>query len=113
MYNYAPATHEILKRVARIDQVCRAFDVPLAAVALQFPLGHPAVASVIPGAVSPEQIEASVRYLRTPIPDELWKALKSKGLIVDEATTPNLAPNRIIVVEDNADKEPGRGAALP
>ena len=53
-YNYAPATPEIMHRVSRIEAVCRRHGVPLPAAALQFPLGHPAVAAVIPGAFSPD-----------------------------------------------------------
>ena len=48
----------------RIEAVCRRHDVPLAAAALQFPLGHPFVASVIPGAISPRPRRAE----RRPVP---------------------------------------------
>ena len=49
-YDYKPAPPEILARVAAIEAVARDFAVPLRAAALQFAFGHPAVASVIPGA---------------------------------------------------------------
>ena len=49
MYNYAPAGPEILERVKKIEAVCARHGVPLPAAALQFPLGHPIVASIIPG----------------------------------------------------------------
>ena len=48
-YNYADATPEVMEKVRRIEAVCRRHDVPLPAAALQFPFGHPCVASVIPG----------------------------------------------------------------
>ncbi len=51
MYNYKPAGPEILDRVAKIEAVCKRHGVSLAAAALQFPLGHPIVASIIPGAI--------------------------------------------------------------
>ena len=40
-YNYADATPEVMERVRRMEAVCKAHGVPLAAAALQFPLAHP------------------------------------------------------------------------
>ncbi len=68
MYNYAPAGPEILERVAKIERVCARHRVPLPAAALQFPLGHPIVASIIPGAISRAQVEKNVAAFRHPIP---------------------------------------------
>ncbi len=48
-YNYEPAPQEIVEKVRRIEAVCARHGVPLAAAALQFPLAHGLVASVIPG----------------------------------------------------------------
>jgi D-threo-aldose 1-dehydrogenase len=48
-YNYRAAPAEVVERVRRIDAVCRRHEVPLAAAALQFPLAHPAVSTIIPG----------------------------------------------------------------
>jgi len=62
--------------------------VPLAAAALQFPLGHPAVASVIPGARSPAEVETNLRLLAHPIPADLWRELKAEGLMRADAPTP-------------------------
>ncbi|MEX0629979.1 MAG: aldo/keto reductase [Chloroflexota bacterium] len=87
-YNYLPAPLEILKRVARIQQVCERHGVPLPAAALQFPLGHPAVASVIPGASRPEHVERNAAAFRQPIPAALWDELKAEGLLRPEAPTP-------------------------
>src|SRR5439155_668014 len=42
-YDYAPAKPEVMTRVEAIESHCRAFGVPLAAAALQFPPAHPAV----------------------------------------------------------------------
>src|ERR1700716_3754178 len=71
-YNYAAAPPEILERVRRIEAVCARHGVPLPAAALQFPLGHPGVASVIPGASRPAQVESNVAAFRHPIPADLW-----------------------------------------
>ena len=87
-YNYQDATPEQLERARRIEAVAKRHGVPLPAVALQFPLHHPIVASVIPGAFKPEQVKANIGYMRHDIPDALWAELKSEKLIREDAPTP-------------------------
>ncbi|HET6467318.1 MAG TPA: aldo/keto reductase [Geminicoccaceae bacterium] len=87
-YNYADATPEMLERVRRIEAVCARHEVALPAAALQFPFGHPCVASVIPGAFRPEQVEANLAHMRHPIPADLWVELKREGLIRQDAPVP-------------------------
>jgi D-threo-aldose 1-dehydrogenase len=87
-YDYAPAPPEVLARVTRIDAVCRRHGVPLPAAALQFPLGHPAVAAVIPGAFRPEHVDRNVASFRHPIPADLWAELKHEGLLRADAPVP-------------------------
>lgn len=94
--DYVPAQPDMLQRVARIDEVCRSHGVPLKAVALQFPLGHPIVTSVIPGVVSVDQVQENVALLEVNIPDACWRDLKSEGLIREDApvsATSTLTPN--------------------
>ena len=88
MYNYAPAGPEILERVRKIEQVCARHKVPLPAAALQFPLGHKIVASIIPGAVTRAQVERNLAAFRHPIPAGLWAELKHEKLIRADAPTP-------------------------
>jgi D-threo-aldose 1-dehydrogenase len=87
-FDYAPATDAVLSKVADIEAVCARYNVPLKAAALQFPLHHPCVASVIPGAHSPAELGENLRMLRAPIPAELWRDLKSKALMDRESPTP-------------------------
>jgi len=87
-YNYVPAAPEIMDKTRRIDEVCRRHGVPLAAAALQFPLGHPAVAAVIPGAVHPREVERNLVHLRARIPADLWAELKAEGLLHPDAPVP-------------------------
>ena len=87
-YNYADAPAEVEERVARIAAVCASHAVPLAAAALQFPLGHPSVGSVIPGASSPAQQARNVESFRHPIPADLWTELKHEGLLREDAPVP-------------------------
>jgi len=87
-YNYAPAPPAIVDKVARIEAVCRRHSVPLASAALQFPLGHPSVACLIPGARRPEEIALTVETLGVDVPADLWAELKAEGLIRADAPVP-------------------------
>lgn len=84
-YDYEPAPQPVLDRVARIERVCAAHGVPLATAALQFPLRHPAVVSVIPGGQRPEEVAANAAALATRVPPALWSDLKSEGLVRADA----------------------------
>jgi len=87
-YDYRPASATVLRRVEALAAVCARFEVPLQAAALQFPLGHPAVVAVLPGARSPEEVAANQGFARHPIPPELWQALKKQGLLAADAPVP-------------------------
>ena len=88
MYNYAPAGPEILERVKKIEAVCARHRVPLPAAALQFPLGHPIVASIIPGAISRAQVERNVAAFRHPHPLRPLGGTQARQLIRADAPTP-------------------------
>ena len=66
----------------------------MTAAALQFPLAHPLVASVIPGAISNEQVKTNVANFKRPIPPEFWQALKAEGLLRSDAPVPALGKPR-------------------
>jgi D-threo-aldose 1-dehydrogenase len=87
-YAYADPSDAVLQKTRRIQEVCERHGVPLPAAALQFPLGHPSVASVIPGASSPAQQARNVDAFRHPIPADLWAELKHLGLLRDDAPVP-------------------------
>lgn len=61
----------------------------LPAAALQFPLGHPLVVSVIPGARSVAELDGNLAYMRQPIPAALWTDLRAEGLIDRKAPVPD------------------------
>jgi D-threo-aldose 1-dehydrogenase len=77
----------VLSRVADIEAVCARHGVPLKAAAIQFPLHHPCIASVIPGTRSRAELAENLRMLRTPIPADFWRDLKSRSLLNDAAPT--------------------------
>lgn len=87
-YNYEPAPPEVLERVGRLEAVCRAHGVRLIEAALRFPLGHPAVVSVIPGAQSPDEARGNAEVLAARIPAALWDDLKASGLLRADAPVP-------------------------
>jgi D-threo-aldose 1-dehydrogenase len=87
-YAYAEASAAVLEKTGRIQAVCERHGVPLAAAALQFPLGHPSVASVIPGASSPAQQARNIAAFTHPIPADLWAELKHEGLLRADAPVP-------------------------
>jgi D-threo-aldose 1-dehydrogenase len=91
-YKYAPAPAQVMARVARIEAVCERHAVPLAAAALQFPLAHPQVASVIPGIATLAQLSDTLRFYRTSIPPRFWEDLKSEGLLREDAVVPQSQP---------------------
>jgi D-threo-aldose 1-dehydrogenase len=87
-FDYADAPPELLRRAAALRAACAQFDVPLEAAALQFPLGHPAVASVLSGMRSPAQVRQNVAWFEQPIPPGLWDALRERGLLEGAAPCP-------------------------
>jgi D-threo-aldose 1-dehydrogenase len=87
-YDYAHAAPDIIARARRIDVICRAHHVPLKAAAIQFPCGHPAVASVVVGSRSAAEATENAAMFATPIPDDLWAELKADGLLREDAPTP-------------------------
>jgi D-threo-aldose 1-dehydrogenase len=87
-YNYREATADERDRAGRLQEVCESFGVPLAAAAVRFPLGHPAVAAVIPGVKSVGEAAACHAAFGHDIPSELWAALKEQGLLAADVPTP-------------------------
>ncbi len=86
-FNYEDADPQMLDRVRKMEAVCARYEVPLQAAALQFPFGHAAVATIIPGARSSEEVEAGFRMFDWPIPAELWEEFKAEGMIRADAPT--------------------------
>jgi D-threo-aldose 1-dehydrogenase len=88
-YGYGIADAAILEKTRRIVEICRAHKVSLQAAALQFPLAHPAVVSVIPGGVSPQEVRANVGYLEQEIPPSFWSDIRTAGLVEADAPLPS------------------------
>ena len=87
-YDYERASADVIARVRAIEEVCVSHDVPLGAAALQFPLAHPQVISVIPGMSHASEVEQATRWLQTPIPAGFWSELRGRGLVNPDAALP-------------------------
>ncbi|MEO3475402.1 aldo/keto reductase [Roseomonas sp. CAU 1739] len=88
-YDYAAAPPGVVAKARSIEAVCRRHDVPLPVAALQFPLAHPVVCSVIPGALSRGEVAQNIAHLRHTVPAALWSDLKSEGLLEHAAPVPD------------------------
>lgn len=88
-WNYAEAPAELVARRDRLAAICETYGVSLRAAALQFPLAHPAVASVIPGARTPDEARDNIARLAEPVPADLWRELQHEGLVRSDAPLPN------------------------
>lgn len=86
-YAYRLAPPAIRARVAALEAACREFEVPLATAALQFPLMHPGVTSVVVGMEEPAQVDRNVDSLATRIPPAFWTRLKTCGALPERAPT--------------------------
>ena len=87
-WNYAKAPEDVVRAAKALADEADAFEIPLAAAALQFPLGDPIVSSVIPGPRDKGELEQIVSWFETPVPAEFWSTLKSKGLLREDALVP-------------------------
>lgn len=88
-HDYAPAPANLIEKAQKIEAICQRHGVELGAAALQFPLFHPAVCAVIPGALSVAEVTQNAARLSVKLPSELWSELKREKLIDPASPTPN------------------------
>jgi D-threo-aldose 1-dehydrogenase len=89
LFNYDSAPAAWVERVQAIETACDDFKVPLRAAALQFPLAHPVVDTVLLGANKLSHWADAVAMLQHPIPPAFWAKLKAQGLIPINAPFPS------------------------
>ena len=87
-YDYGDVPENVAARVFALQTVCNRHNVSLIAAALQFPLAHPSVISVIPGAMSLQEQNANIAAMHEPIPAEFWHDLVSSDLLAADAPFP-------------------------
>jgi D-threo-aldose 1-dehydrogenase len=74
-FDYGPATPRVLARARALAGICQRHGVSLPDAAIQFPLRHPAVVSVVSGMRSGEQVASTLARFATVVPDEAWTEL--------------------------------------
>jgi len=74
-YNYEKAPPDVVARAEQIKAICRRHGADVKAAALQFPLRHPAVKTVLTGCRSVAEVQENVRLFEAPVPEELWREL--------------------------------------
>jgi D-threo-aldose 1-dehydrogenase len=87
-FDYRPADEQHVARARALERVCDRHGVPLKAAALQFPLHHPAIRSVVVGARTGAEIAENVALLGREIPPELWRDLRDEQLLPEDAPLP-------------------------
>jgi D-threo-aldose 1-dehydrogenase len=87
-FDYLPAADDVLERARRIQAVCAAHDVPMAAAALQFPLANPQVCTVLLGPRSTQELDMDLALLDVDVPKRLWRDLVADGLLRADAPIP-------------------------
>ena len=80
-FDYLPASNEVLQRTEQIRSFFDGYKIPLTAAAIQFPLRHKAVTSVLAGPRNSLEMKALVEDFDLTIPDYVWEDLDSSGLI--------------------------------
>jgi len=81
MFNYGPASDDVVARANALAAVCARHDVPLAQAALAFPYREPSVVTVLLGARNGDELQQSLAMVQQGVPDELWTELREEGLI--------------------------------
>ena len=87
-WNYAAAPNDVIEKAQQIEKVCSSHNIPLPAAALQFPIAHPQVATVIPGPRSRAEARDILNWWKLEIPQSLWSDLKAEGLMHPETPVP-------------------------
>lgn len=80
-YMYGKPSREVLQRLERVRNICAAHGVSMTAAAIQFPLLHPAVATIVPGMRSVAEVEDCVASFNAPVPLALYQELQDEGII--------------------------------
>jgi D-threo-aldose 1-dehydrogenase len=75
-YQYRAPEPHIVETVTWLHEVCARFDVPVAALALQFSTRDVRIASTVVGVSTPERVDDLVRNAQMKIPTQLWDLIE-------------------------------------
>ncbi len=87
-FNYTEAPADLVARAQRIRAACERHGVGIREAAIQFPLAHPAVATVAAGVRTAGHLDEYPAAMRRTIPAALWDELRADGLIATGAPVP-------------------------
>jgi D-threo-aldose 1-dehydrogenase len=87
-FDYATASPQVLERANRIADVCEAHGVTVPQAAIAFPLLHPAVASVVLGMRSADEVSRNLAAFAVDVPDALWTDLRDRDLLDARSPVP-------------------------
>jgi D-threo-aldose 1-dehydrogenase len=74
-FDYGPAPADVLAFARRLAAAADAGGATLPQAALQFPLRHPAVPTVVVGMRTPHQVRSGLAWAGAPVPPAVWDAL--------------------------------------
>ncbi|MCU1685050.1 MAG: oxidoreductase [Amycolatopsis sp.] len=86
-YDYVDAPADVVAKAEAIAAVCAKHGVELPQAAMALPAAHPAVATVVVGAQTPDQVSANVARARAEVPPGLWSDLIDAGLLRPDTVT--------------------------
>lgn len=76
-YGYRPASPGMLSAIARMREVCRAWDTDLATAAIRFSTREPRISSTIVGMSKIPRIRSTITAATADLPEEFWVELES------------------------------------
>lgn len=74
-YEYGKAPVAMLERAREFAAIARDHGVELPDLAVQFPLLHPAISSVVLGMRTASQVRSNVERMSAQVPPEVWEAI--------------------------------------
>ena len=74
-YEYGAMPSGVLDRLTRLADLCRRHGTTLPTAAIHFPLRHPAVAGVVLGADSADQVRQNADRFAATVPEAFWAEL--------------------------------------
>ena len=77
----SPAPDEIIAKAQKIGAFLKERGIPLTAAALQFPLRHPAVTSVLTGSRNSAELLSNIADFDRELPVDIWAELEDANLI--------------------------------
>lgn len=69
---YSEATDKELEPVKELEKICRKYNIPLPAAALQFSLNDKRISSTLVGVTKPKRVSDTIELSKFIIPNEAW-----------------------------------------